>query len=282
MEETHKPGKTWIDALDSSVSRQKKLLQSLLSLVESDDLYRFLLVGCSLGRGVGDELSDIDARVGIAEKGWSHSVERIKKQLYQLGTVVDQQDQPFPDSTGRLQRHLITIYEGNLQLSLVVSPASWVKKLRYDAVVLYDPDDCLPTAADHTIGVTTSVQAREWAFLAWLDLADAAKYLKRGSLWEALERLHKVRTHTWQLWAVAQGLDFALYGITQVLDDEVDLPKGMERTVPSLNRKAIHVACITLADILDDIMPQASRIIPFELPLGMAQAAREQLSTTRS
>lgn len=278
MELAHKPGKAWLDTLDSSVSRQKQLLQALLSWVESDERCRYLLVGCSLGRGVGDELSDIDARIGIVEQDWPYSIGYIMKEVRQLGMVVDQQDQPYPDSEGRLQHHIITVYEDNLQLSLVVTPASWVKRLRYDAVVLYDPEDLLPDSIDHTIGVATPVQAREWAFLAWLNLTDAAKYLKRGSLWEALERLHKARTHTWQLWAVAQKLDFALYGVTQVLDDQVDLPKGLQKTVTSLNSGAIHEACVTLIDILDDVMVQASRAIPFELPLGMAQTARNQLA----
>lgn len=43
--------------------------------------------------------------------------------------------------------------------------------------VLYDPDEMLAQPWYPSSKTTTSAQAREWAFLAWLDLTDAAKYL---------------------------------------------------------------------------------------------------------
>lgn len=264
--------------MDSSVLRQKAVLNLLLDRVASDDLYRYLIIGCSLAREAGDALSDIDASVGIADDAWPGGVEQVMRHLHELMPVVDQQNQVFPDSLGRIQRHLITIYEDNLQLSLVVAPASWLKGLKPDTVALYDPHDHLTHPWDPPVKITTPDKAREWAFLLWLNLADAGKYIARGSLWEAHERLHRARNHTWQLWAVAHKLDFALYGVTQVLDDEVPLPAGIEKTAADLDGKAIHTACLALADIADDAMHLAHKALPFELPTGMAQTARGQLS----
>jgi hypothetical protein len=81
------------------------------------------------------------------------------------------------------------------------------------------------------------------------------------------------------LWAVAHKLDFALYGVTRVLDDDVPLPTGMEKTAADLDGKAIHTACLALADIADDAMHLAHKALPFELPTGMARTARKQLES---
>jgi hypothetical protein len=275
-------GYAWIAKMDSSVSRQKAVLNLLLERVASDVLYRYLVIGCSLAREAGDALSDIDAGVGIADDAWPEGVERVIQHLRGLMPVVDQQNQVFPDSSGRIQRHLITVYEDNLQLSLVVAPASWLKGLKPDTVALYDPHNQLSNPWDPPVKVTTPDKAREWAFLAWLNLADAGKYIARGSLWEAYERLHRARNHTWQLWAVAHRLDFALYGITQILDDDVPLPEGMEKTSAVLESKALHAACLALADITDEAMHLAHNVLPFELPIGMAQTARNQLKSIES
>ena len=45
--------------------------------------------------------------------------------------------------------------------------------------------------------------AREWACLGWLALGDLAKYLDRGSVWEAHARLEEARAQVWKLWALA-------------------------------------------------------------------------------
>jgi hypothetical protein len=47
-------GRAWIAKMNSSVSRQKAVLNLLLDRVASDDLYRYLVIGCSLARDAGD------------------------------------------------------------------------------------------------------------------------------------------------------------------------------------------------------------------------------------
>lgn len=246
-------------------------------MVAVNDLYRWLLIGCSLGRNAGDYYSDIDAAVGIADKEYPTAIEMIKKQVRELGHMVDLQDQTLPDELGRTRRHLIVVYDGNLQLSLVVSPSSMVKGLRPDGVALYDVDGVLDARWNPPVKNTTPEQAREWAFLAWLNLADAGKYLNRHSLWEAIERLHRARNNTWQLWAVANRIDFAVYGITQLVDDGIEPPEGMGKTIAIYDEFAIKDACIELMGVLENVMMKAHDSMPFELPMGMAAAARNMI-----
>lgn len=197
-------------------------------------------------------------------------MERVESLLRDLGLLQDLLHHTPPDEQGRKRHHFIAIYEDNLQLSLMVTPSSWTLGLKPDAVVLYDPDEMLTQPWYPSAKTTTSTQAREWAFLAWLDLTDAAKYLDRGSLWEALDRLEKSRTHAWQLWAIASKLDFATYGVGQVIDDSVAFPPGIENTTASLDAKAIRSACLALADVLELVIESANRELALETPKGMA------------
>ncbi len=261
--------------MDGELHRQQKLLRSFLEVVSNHEFYRWLLVGCSLGRNAGDMYSDIDAGVGISEDAWPDALQTVQEHLRAIDHVEDMIVVDFPDVYGNLQYHVIAIYEHNLQLSLVVAPSASKKGLRSDSVALYDRDNRLTKPWNPPVQNTTSEKAREWAFLAWLNLADAAKYLKRDSLWEALERLHRARNGAWQLSALASGLDFALYGVTQIIDDHASFPAGIDKTVPDFTRESITQACINLMDVLDDVTAAACATAPFDIPHGMATAARE-------
>jgi predicted nucleotidyltransferase len=57
----------WIDDLPAELSRQRRVLQRLLTFCESTDDARSLAVSCSLARGAGDELSDVDAGLGVRD-----------------------------------------------------------------------------------------------------------------------------------------------------------------------------------------------------------------------
>jgi len=53
-------GLDWIDRLPAELAGQQALLRCLLALCEADDSIRWLVIGCSLARGAGDRLSDLD------------------------------------------------------------------------------------------------------------------------------------------------------------------------------------------------------------------------------
>ena len=60
----------WLAAMPGQVAGQRSLLESLITAAEGEPAFRWVELGGSLARGAGDELSDIDAGLGIADDGW--------------------------------------------------------------------------------------------------------------------------------------------------------------------------------------------------------------------
>src|SRR6266704_39135 len=60
-------GLDWIDELPPELAGQQALLRGLLALCDADDRIRWLVIGCSLARGAGDRLSDLDMAMGIRD-----------------------------------------------------------------------------------------------------------------------------------------------------------------------------------------------------------------------
>ena len=58
-------GRAWLAALPEELAAQRRVLTGLVDRCEAWPLATSLLVGCSLGRGAADELSDIDAALGV-------------------------------------------------------------------------------------------------------------------------------------------------------------------------------------------------------------------------
>jgi hypothetical protein len=125
----------------------------------------------------------------------------------------------------------------------------------------------------------TGDQVREWAFLGWCALIDADKYLRRGSLWEAHNRLHEARHHIWALWAAARGALYPWHGLSQVLDhDPGDLPPGIESTVAGLDAADLRRAARASTEVLAMVSASAARRHPADLPAAMADYVTQALS----
>ena len=63
-------GRTWLAALPEELAAQRRIMAGLVDRCKTWPLASSLLVGCSLGRGAADALSDIDAALGVdAESG---------------------------------------------------------------------------------------------------------------------------------------------------------------------------------------------------------------------
>ena len=90
------PGRAWLAALPGELAAQRDLITGLLDYCETSPLASTLLIGCSLGRGAADALSDIDAALGVAadpgETG-ARQVETVEAEVVAalpgLGPVVD-------------------------------------------------------------------------------------------------------------------------------------------------------------------------------------------------
>lgn len=285
-------GRAWLAALPGELEAQRRVMTGLVDLCENWPQATSLLVGCSLGRGAADALSDIDAALGVdaacGEAGAAvvESVEAmVVAALPDLGPVVD----VLRHRTGPADQHVRRIFAqfaDGTQLDLaVVAQAGIDARLRNggapDFVPLYqaswppasdgepgEPGDPGEPAAAYAV---TGQQVREWAFHGWCALIDADKYLRRGSLWEAHARLHEARHHIWALWAAAHGALYPWHGLSQVLDhDPGNLPPGIESTVAGLEPAGLRRAARAAAQALAAASEAAARRHPADLPAAMA------------
>jgi hypothetical protein len=271
-------GQAFLAGMPEAVARQRDLLSRLLAAVEAQPAVRWLELGCSLARGAGDGWSDIDAGAGIADPDWGE-VDRYAGPLTTgLGPAAEQIRQQFPGRDGKTCWHYFTLYDDGSQLSLVLMPASWRRGLAPGSIALYDADGLLATAAQPGNLTAGPDILREWAGLGWIALADLVKYLARGSLWEAYQRLDEARTQVWQLWAAGHRVTYPGYGLTSVLDQPgTPLPPGIDRTVAALNPDALRAAAVATAALLDTATAAAARQVEFVPPNGLRRWVLDRL-----
>jgi hypothetical protein len=261
-------GDAWIDALPDELAGQKALLRRLLAVCEADDRIRWLAIGCSLGRGAADRLSDLDMAMGVRDEDFDATIADVRAAADSLGELVESYHHLLPEVPGQHER-IFAQYADRCQLDLVVFPASLDIGRAPNGVVLYDQDDKIVVRDERT--APTPEQIREWAFRGWCTLADLGKYLRRQSLWEALERLNEGRGLLWQLWAAAHDVPDARYGITSILDYAPgQVPGGMAATVADLDRARLLAAALSLARLLDGIGRDLPADYRASLPDAMA------------
>jgi hypothetical protein len=277
-------------------------MAGLVDLCEARPLAMSLRVGCSLGRGAADALSDIDAALGVDAPRGAAGAERVGNAeamvvaaLPELGTLVD----VLRHRSGRADQHVRRIFAqfaDGTQLDLAVVAEAEVRDRHRrggapDFIPLYrapvppvagEPGDQGPAGGGASGGgassgepmaayAVTGDQVREWAFHGWCALIDADKYLRRGSLWEAHGRLHEARHQIWALWAAAHGALYPWHGLSQVLDhDPANLPPDIESTVACLDPADLRRAARAAAGVLATASAAAARRHPADLPAAMA------------
>jgi len=268
-------GRAWLAALPDALAAQRQVLTGLVNRCEEWPQVSLFLVGCSLGRGAGDALSDIDAALGVGNEASAERVEAmVVAALPEIGTLVDVLRHGI-GTADRPRRRIFAQFADGTQLDLAVVTAADIQdRLRDggapDFVSLYQADSSGRPEGPAAYAVTGD-QVREWAFLGWCSLIDADKYLRRGSLWEAHNRLNQARHHIWQLWAAAHGALYPWHGLSQVLDhDPGNLPPGIESTVAGLDAADLRRAARASAGVLTVVSAAAARRHPADLPAAMA------------
>jgi hypothetical protein len=273
-------GLDWIDDLPSELAAQRGLLRGLLALCNADDRISWLVIGCSLARGAGDRLSDLDMAMGIRDEDFEAARPDLRRAVDGLGELVESYHHQLPGLTQAHER-IFAQFADRSQVDLVLFPASVPGGAVPDVVVLYDPDDRLVTAAERK--PVTSGQIREWAFGGWCALADLGKYLRRGSTWEALARLNEARAQLWQLWAVTLDVPDPQYGVTSILDFAPgQVPASFEGTVADLDPGRLLDAARRVAALLHEAgerLPDDQRAV---LPGAMARYITADLEQIRS
>jgi hypothetical protein len=277
--------------MPGELAAQRHVIGGLADRCETWPLATSLLVGCSLGRGAGDALSDIDAALGVDAEESEAGAEQVETvaamvvaALPGLAALVDVL------RAGAAEpwiRRVFAQFADGTQLDLAVVPEENIRRRRRagrapDFVPVYEACPSAEFTGSAGAYAVTGDQVREWAFLGWCALIDLDKYLRRGSLWEAHNRLHQARHHIWALWAAAIGAMYPGHGLSQVLDeDEASLPPGIESTVAGLDPADLRRAARASAGVLATVSAAAARRHPADLPTGMAAYVTGALSRDR-
>jgi hypothetical protein len=148
-----------------------------------------------------------------------------------------------------------------------------------DAVVLHDPDGHLARPYRPVVLSATAADVREWTLLGWCALADATKYLRRRSVWEALSRLEEARGLALRLWAAGQGVDYPLFRLTSLLDDPTaTLPASLDATSARADWDEVRRAVVACAELLDRATGAARAALGSGEPTPMAAYVRGRLA----
>lgn len=269
---------TWLDGLPPQLSAHRTILRRLVAAVARDARWRWLELSCSVARGAGDAESDLDLGLGAADDTWPHALGHVPALVAELGPVVDILQHRIAEWSDMPHQRTFVQYADGVQLDLVVLPAGQRKGCPPGSVVLYDADGRLAQPWLPSGRAADANAVYEWTFQGWIALADLAKYVRRGSTWEALERLQQARVQVWRLWAVAQGVPYPIFGLTGVLDNpQAGLPPGVEATVAGLDSAALCRAALACAALLDQTADRAAALVAAELPRGMAAFVRHRL-----
>ena len=238
----------WVAALPEALDAQCRLLDGFLDHCERERSVRWLFVGCSLARGAADALSDLDLAVGLDPEAFAGTDDGLREALASLGELVALFGQDWPASCP--VRRYFALYRDRTQIDLTVSEATGTVRLPA-GVVLYDPAGLVEVVSDAVLAPRPE-EVRLWAASAWEALLNLGKYVRRGSCWEARRQLEEARALLFQLWAHAEGVAQARYGVTALYDLEPPrLPVGIGRTLAGLHLAELAGAGRALGELLE-------------------------------
>lgn len=267
-------------SLRSRLPRHGALVDAMADAVRQDHRWRFLEVGCSLGAGGGDELSDIDAGVGYEDIPASDVANAARAFAGEVGVPVDlvvHRMDGWPEDVCRVAAE----YTGGLQLDLVLMPAKQRPGLPDRSISIVDKDERLTVAITPQARRPPSIEAaREWVVLGWWAIATADKYVRRSSLFEAVHAIDEARTHALRLWAAGHDVPYASFGLTSLLDvPPFELPPDLRATyaVPD-DVDAVAAANRATADLLAAAAAVATTALGADVSSPLARVVRQRLA----
>ncbi len=274
-------GADWLRDLARQLPRHGRLIAALRDVVVADPQLRWFDVSCSLGAGHGDQFSDVDCAIGYAAPVSPEQLEALGRGIVsKVGTNVDvlaHVMDGFPDGVVRFAAE----FDDEVQLDLVLMPANTMAGLRDREVAIVDKDGALDGVATSKLyGPPDERGVREWVLLGWWWVSDVAKYLERGSLFEAVERIGQVREEALKLFAVSLEVPYPLFGLTSLLDYEpFRLPAGVANTysLPT-ERSTVESAASAVAELLAECAAAAASRLGHDLTTGWEATARARLN----
>jgi hypothetical protein len=97
------------------------------------------------------------------------------------------------------------------------------------------------------------------------------KYLRRSSIWEARNQLEEARGTLFRLWALAQNVPQARYGVTALLDAEAAMPPGIDQSLPGTDVTDLLGAARYLAEALSELQHRLGNTEPYQMPNAFAE-----------
>ena len=267
----------WVASL--TLKAHATLLRRLVAKAEGEPAVRFIELCCSVARGTGDGLSDLDLALGLADDVWPDALSAVGPMLAEIGDQVDLLEHRIATWGDLSHRRFFAQYRNGVQVDLVAMPVSARPGMPVGSIALYDPDGRLQKTLTSRLERASAENVREWAFLGWIALANLDKYLRRGSTWEGFEQLHEARTQLWRLSAVASRAAYPAFGLTSVLDQSPPtIPGGLEQTVATLAPNDLRRAAIALASLLERISASAAEAVGGAVPDAMAGFVSQRLA----
>lgn len=202
-----------------------ELVRLLTRWAEHTPWVVWLELSGSLGRGAGDERSDVDAGIGVLA---TDRLDEVADAVGAFAPVAESLREPF----GTDMTHLITVYRDGRQLSLVVMPAQARTGLPPEAVALVDKSGNLQHPIEPSVWDPDEATRRRWTFLACLTASDALKHSVRGNRWRALRSLNEARDLHLQLVAAQEGVTFPQFGAVSLENAGRPVPVALAQTLP--------------------------------------------------
>ena len=132
-------GRAWIDRLPDELGGQQAIMRRLLTFSEADPDVCWLAIGCSVARGAGDRMSDLDMGIGVREEVFEAARDRIRLAADGLGDLVESYHHQLPGVPPPHER-VFAQYADGCQLDLVILPAVLPGGPLPRTVMLYDRD----------------------------------------------------------------------------------------------------------------------------------------------
>jgi hypothetical protein len=122
-------------------------------------------------------------------------------------------------------------------------------------------------------------EVRLWACQGWEALVNVGKYLRRSSFWEELSQVEEARTYVFRLWALAENVPQARYGITALIDAGASMPPGIDKSLPGTDLTELLGAARYLAKALTELQHRLGRNGPYQLPDAFAEFVATDLAS---
>jgi predicted nucleotidyltransferase len=230
----------WINGLPREVAAQADVLTRVLEQVDNDQRIRAISLEGSMARGGADELSDIDARIWVADDEFDSVLADLPSFARAVGAPLD----ILFETPG--SHYLFVQYVDGVQLELLALRASEATGAVSGELVLIDRDGRLRGIEETPAPWDTNL----WLGWAWMRLFDLEKYLRRGVVWRALIKLEEARTLLLRHHAATTGIPESQLGLTSILNFHGKLPTRLEETVAGLDPADLRRAACVCAELL--------------------------------